>query len=406
MAQTLYRLTAKSVISEKVPGRHADGGNLYLSVSKTGSKSWSFFYRHNGRMREMGLGSINAVGLAEAREKAAAARNDLANGIDPLVKKHAARNRPGAKTFGEVAEEYIAAHAPDWRNSKHQDQWKSSLTQHASALWKKPVDQIQTPDVVAVLDPIWLTIAETARRVRGRIETVLDSARAKGLRAGENPARWRGHLDHFLAKKKKRPKNQPSMDFGDVPAFLARLRTKEGVAAVALQFSILTAARSGEVRGATWSEFDLENGLWTIPAERMKAGREHRVPLAHRAREIIEAQKPEKPQPNGFVFPGARSGSPLSDMSLTAVLRRMDRADVTAHGFRSSFREWAGDKTNFPREIAEAALAHQVGDKVERAYRRGDALEKRAKLMDAWSSYCSSVPIERENIVPFGRKTA
>jgi integrase len=294
----------------------------------------------------------------------------------------------------------VRALRPGWRNEKHAKQWETTLESDASALARVPVNQIETDDVLRVLKPIWLAKPETAGRVRGRIERVLDAAAAKGFRSGENPARWKGHLDQLLPQRKKLSRGHHSaLPYADVPGFMDRLAKREGMAAKALGFLILTAARSGEVRGARWEEMDLEAAVWTVPADRMKAGREHRVPLSARAVEMLREVEPiSGKSPSALVFPGQK-GRPLSDMSLAAVLRRMD-CGHTVHGFRSSFRDWAGEVSTFPREIAEAALAHVVGDATERAYRRGDALDKRRKLMDAWAGYALTAEAPSASVVP------
>ncbi len=386
MALLLNKLNARSVTTISKPGRHGDGGGLYLVVDKTGGKRWVFLYRRNDRLREMGLGGLNAVTLARARELAAAARADLQAGIDPIEAK---RSAPSAvPNFGDEADAYIEAMKPQFRNSKHVGQWEMTLREYAAPLRPKPVNEITTADILAVLKPIWLTKSETASRVRGRIERVLDASKAKGHRSGENPALWRGHLDKLLPKRRKLARgHHAAMPYVDVPAFINDLREREAIAARALEFTVLTAARSGETFGAVWREFDLAAGVWTVPAVRMKAGREHRVPLTPRALAILEEMKLLRSGPEAFVFPGQRKGKPLSVMAMDMVLRRMNEA-VTVHGFRSSFRDWCGEASTFPREIAEAALAHVVGDETERAYRRGDALEKRRRLMIAWANFC------------------
>jgi integrase len=344
-----------------------------------------------GKRREMGLGSLRDIPLAKARERAAEARQKLADGLDPIATRH----KPKVMTFGEAADALIESMSSSWRNEKHRAQWKMTLTVYCEPLRSKSVVEIGTEDVLKVLQPLWTAKPETASRLRGRIERVFDFARARGQRAGENPARWRGHLDAILPKRAKLTRgHHKAMPFDEVPAFVAALREREGVAPRALEFAILTAARSGEVMGARWDEFNLEARVWTVPATRMKAGREHRVPLSARAVEILRVM--EQNRLSAFVFPGVKAGRPLSVMALEMVLRRM-KADVTVHGFRSAFRDWAGERTSFPREVAEAALAHLVGDAVERAYRRGDALEKRRRLMDAWASFLEQQP--RSNIV-------
>lgn len=386
MALALNKLSARGVTAITKPGRHGDGGGLYLVVDKSGAKRWVFLYRREGTLREMGLGGLKAVSLARARELAAEARVNLQAGIDPITAKN---NAPVAvPTFGEEADDFIDAMGPQFRNAKHLDQWKMTLKVYAAPLRSKRVDQIATADVLEVLKPIWLTKPETAARLRGRIERVLDAAKAKGHRSGQNPALWRGHLDNLLPKRRKLSRgHHAAMPYERVPAFVADLRERDAMAPRALEFTILTAARTGETFGAIWREIDLEAAIWTIPRERMKAGREHRVPLTDRAVEILTELSELSTGPDAYVFPGQKKGRPLSVMAMDMILRRMD-IEFTVHGFRSSFRDWAGEETSFPREVAEAALAHVVGDETERAYRRGDALEKRRKLMIAWANYC------------------
>ncbi len=386
MGRETKRLSARAVATLDKPGRHADGGNLYLSISPQGARRWIFLFRWQGRQIEMGLGAANDVGLARARELAALARAQLAEGINPL---QARRSEQKVPTFGEAADTLIDDIASGFRNAKHLDQWRTTLRDYAKPIRGKLVSDITTDDVLSVLRPIWTKRAETASRVRGRIERVLDAAKAKGQREGENPARWRGHLDSLLPKRQRLQRgHHTAMPYNSVPAFVHRLQEHSGVSTLALQFVILTASRTGEVRGAKWSEVDLQKRIWTVPADRMKAGREHRVPLSPGAIEVLGRAIPPdtKPDPTKHIFPGARKGASLSVMALDMVMRRM-KEDVTVHGFRSSFRDWAGEETSFPREVAEAALAHTVGNAVEQAYRRGDALEKRRKLMEAWADY-------------------
>lgn len=335
----------------------------------------------------MGLGSLSAVSLAKARELAAEYRALVAAGRDPIEEAKACKvERRSVPTFGDVAERYIESKSPEWRNAKHIAQWRMTLREYAALLWSKPVDVIVTEDVLAVLQPLWQSKSETASRLRGRIEHVLDAARASGCRAGENPARWRGHLDKLLPKRTVLSRgHHAAMPFEEVPGFVARLRKRNAVAALALEFSILTAARSGEVLGAKWSEIDFTAGVWTVPAARMKAGRTHRVPLSDRAVALL--REIEGVRGGDFVFPGRAPGHPLSVMALEMVLRRLGMREVTVHGFRSAFRDWAGEATDFPREVAEAALAHVIGDKAEQAYRRGDALAKRRLMMEAWAAF-------------------
>ena len=382
MARKVRRLNARLVSALGKPGRYADGAGLYLVVNKGGSKQWVFLFRFGGRPREMGLGGTSAVSLAEARQLADICRAKVAKGVNPIEARQSELFVP---TFGECADEFLAGMSSQWRSQKHRTQWKMTITAYTGAIRSMPVNTIETADVLGVLRPIWRRIPETASRLRGRIERVLDAARAKGLRP-ERPARWRGHLDSLLpARQKLTRRHFTAMPYKEVPAFMARLRESDGIAALALEFAILTAARSGEVLGAKWSEIDIAARIWTIPAIRMKAGREHRVPLSARAMVIVEQMK--KVCTSDYVFPGHREGRPLSGPAMGRVLRRM-QVPVTAHGFRSAFRDWCGEATNFPREIAEAALAHVVGDATERAYRRGDALDKRRKLMEAWAAFC------------------
>jgi integrase len=377
------KLTARKVETAK-PGKYSDGSNLYLIVSETGARKWVLRFTWRGRAKEMGLGSAASVPLADAREKAASARRKIAQGVNPIE----ARKRDGGiPTFGEMADDVRETLSAGFRNEKHKAQWKSTLETYAAPLRGKPVDTITTDDVLTVLKPMWTTKAETASRVRGRIEKVLDAAKAKGFREGENPARWRGHLDHLLPRPSKLARgHHAAMPYEDVGAFVRKLREREATAALALEFCILTAARSGEVLGARWSEIDLDKKIWTVPANRMKPGRVHRVPLSARAVSILKHLA--KLKTGDFIFPGHSRGKPLSNMAMEMMLRRMQIEDATVHGFRSSFRDWAGNITTFPREVTETALSHVIGDKAEQAYRRSDALEKRRKLMEAWASYC------------------
>jgi integrase len=391
------KLTARKVETAK-QGKYSDGGNLYLIVSDTGSRKWVLRFTWRGKAKEMGLGSAASVPLADARERAASARRSIAQGLNPIDER---KRTVGIPTFGEVADEVREALSAGFRNEKHKAQWKSTLETYAAPLRPKPVDTIATDDVLAVLRPIWTAKAETASRVRGRIEKVLDAAKAKGFRDGENPARWRGHLDHLLPRPSKLSRgHHAAMPYDEVAAFIAELRTREATSAMALELCILTAARSGEILGMRWSEIDLDKKIWTVPANRMKAGREHRVPLSPRAVAILDNLA--KTRTGEFVFPGHGRGKPLSNMAMEMVLRRMKIEDATVHGFRSSFRDWAGNVSNFPREITETALAHVIGDKAEQAYRRSDALEKRRKLMEAWAAYCE--PRKVGNVLPMGNR--
>lgn len=382
-----------SIRAIKKPGYHADGGGLYLQVTASGARSWIFRYSNGGRRHEMGLGSYPEVTLKAARDKAAEMRILRAAGGDPLQVRRAERHgRAGSVTFAEAADAYIAAHEPGWRNSKHRQQWSNTLATYVfPSLGSVAVADIETSHVTMVLEPIWLAKTETATRVRQRIEAILDWAAARGLRTGENPARWRGHLDKLLARptRLRTVQHHAALPYADLPGFMLELVGQNGVAARALTFCILTAARTGEVTGARWSEID--GDVWTIPGARMKSGREHRVPLSHPARQILEEMRAIARDGDGFVFPGGRAGKPLSNMAMAAVLKRMGRGGITAHGFRSSFRDWARECTNFPREVAETALAHVLKDKVEAAYARGDLLDKRRELMDAWADHALSL---------------
>ncbi|MET4277880.1 MULTISPECIES: integrase arm-type DNA-binding domain-containing protein [unclassified Bradyrhizobium] len=382
------RLTTTQCNARRKAGKLADGDGLYLQTSPNGNKSFVFVFIRGGRRREMGLGPFGTgtaqVSLAGAREKADEVRDILGRGGDPFTELSS--RRATSRTFGAFADEWVAGMEEGWRNEKHRAQWKSTLgTTYCASLRKRPIGEVTTDDVIKVLRPIWRTKAETARRIRGRIERVLDAARAAGERSGENPARWRGHLSELLSKPEKLQRgHHKALPYQDVPAFMKLLPTMKGIAALSVEFTVLTAARSGETRGALWSE--IQDDVWVVPPERMKGGREHRVPLVPRAQAILKQMK--KLRTSDIIFPGFRDDRPLSDMSLSAVLRRLE-VDATVHGFRSSFRDWAGDATDFPRELAEAALAHLVGDETERAYRRGDALKRRRELMEAWAAYCA-----------------
>jgi integrase len=391
------KLTARKVETAK-PGKYGDGGGLQLAVTPTGAKKWVLRFLWQGKPREMGLGGYPEVGLAEAREKALAGRRLARSGVDPIADRNHDKRIP---TFGELADEVVVEQSKSFRNEKHRAQWKMTLEIYAAPLRPMQVDRITTEDVLAVLKPIWMTKSETASRVRGRIERVLNAAKAKGYRGGENPAAWRGHLDNLLPKRQKLTRgHHAAMAYSDVPAFFGRLREREAVAASALEFCILTAARSGEVLGARWSEIDLDAKVWMVPPERTKAAREHRVPLSDAG--LVILGRVARARVSDFVFPSQQANRPLSVMALEMVLRRMG-VDVTVHGFRSAFRDWAGNETHFPRELAEHALAHVIGDKAEQAYRRSDALEKRRVLMDAWARYCE--PREMAgNVVPLSAR--
>ncbi|ACL59955.1 tyrosine-type recombinase/integrase [Methylobacterium nodulans] len=390
VGREVNKLSARRVQTLTEPGRHADGGGLYLVVDPAGGKRWVFLYRMAGRRREMGLGPVLSVPLARARELAAEARAQVAGGVDPIDARRAPPSDeppPHRITFAEVAEVYMTDRERAWRNAAHRRQWRQTLEVQAASLWAMPVADVNTEAVLAVLRPIWHSKAETARRLRGRIERILDAARVAGHRGPENPARWKGHLDVLLPRAGKLQRgHHNALPYMEVPAFVAEIRQREAQTARALELLILTAARSGEVRGMTWAEVDLVGALWTVPKERMKAKRPHRVPLCARAVEILSKLHLEAPDAEGLIFP-SRNDTVLSDMVFAALLRRAKYPDITAHGFRSSFRDWAADETDHPREVIEAALAHMVGDATERAYRRGDALAKRRLLMDDWGAY-------------------
>jgi len=397
MAREGGRLTALAVTRATERGYYADGRGLYLQVARGGTRSWVLRFRWQGGRREMGLGSLADVPLAEARRKAVEARVAIAGGVDPIAARDASRaaasvERAKAVTFKDAAGRYIEAHTSSWRNAKHGAQWTATLEAYAyPTIGKLPVSAVDVGHMTKVLEPIWSKKPETARRLRGRIEAVLDWAIARGYRKGDNPARWRGHLENLLPEYKRvaKTRHHPALPYTAVGAFVAELRKQEGTAARALEFLILTASRTAETIGARWSEIDLDKAEWRIPGDRIKAGKEHRVPLSPRAvaivREMAEATIGE------FVFPGGKAKKPLSNGAFLALLERMGRGDITAHGFRSTFRDWAAERTNYPRDVAEMALAHAIGDKVEAAYRRGDLFEKRRAMMVSWEKFCGVV---------------
>ena len=400
MGRAVERLSALQVAKLAKPGYYPDGGNLYLQVSPTGSKSWIFRFTHRGKSREMGLGSLNAFSLAEARQRARRQRQLLVDGFDPLaIKLEAQVQRRVADasiiTFDKAAAAYIESHSPGWKNAKHANQWRSTLATYASPLFgTMPVSTVNTAQVLRVLQPIWTSKTETASRLRGRIEKVLDWAKVQGYRVGENPAAWKGHLDKLLsARNKTTPiEHHRALPWSKIGAFMEALRARPGSASLALQTIILTACRTSEALNATWVEFDLDAALWTIPASRMKAAREHVIPLSTAALAVLKQAQFEGSE-GGFVFAGGRTGKPLSNMACLELLKRMGRHDLTVHGFRSTFRDWAGESTAHPREVIEHALAHMLKDKSEAAYQRGSLLEKRKALMSDWSNYCSTVRI-------------
>lgn len=384
MARQINRLTDRTIKTIKTPGLHADGGNLYLRVDESGAKRWVCIFQWEGRRKEMGLGPYSLVSLAEAREDALAARKAVHRGINPIDARKAAKAKGKAQTFGDMLNEWLAQNEGGFRNPVHRRQWRTSVETYAGSLLELPIQKITTERVLEALKPIWNEKSETASRVRQRVEKIIDAARARGLFEGENPARWKGHLDHLLPARRKLTRgHHAALPYVDAPAFMAALRARKPLSARALQFTILTAARTSEALKAKWGEFDLENKVWTVPAERMKAGKEHRVPLSDAAIEAISPQR----GPEEWVFPSAKPGAPITGAAMDKQLKLLDRDDVTIHGFRSTFRDWAWEATEHPREVAEAALAHTVGDATERAYRRGDALARRRALMDAWARY-------------------
>lgn len=394
------------------PGRYSDGGNLYLFVKSSGTRVWTFRYTMPGqKAREMSLGNEVNISLAEARDRARDARREIDAGRDPIeARSEAKREAAGVgMTFAEVSELYISAHEAAWRNAKHRAQWRATLDTYAGPkIGKLPVGKVAVGGVMDVLEPIWRTKPETASRLRGRIEAVLDYATARGWRKGDNPARWKGHLANLLPKRSKiaAVEHHAALPWGETPDFIRALAGQKGTAALALRFTILTAARTSETTGATWGEVDLKAKVWTVPAGRMKAGREHRVPLSPAAMAALTDMQTPDSKSTDPIFSGATRGKGLSNMSMTAVLRRMKRGDLTVHGFRSTFRDWAAETNPAPREVAEAALAHTLRDKVEAAYRRGDLLDRRARLMTDWADFLAR-PVEAGAVVPIrGRKHA
>jgi integrase len=413
MARIVNRLSHRKVETLKKPGMYGDGGGLYLQVTQgsddTPRKSWLFRYAVGARERQMGLGPLADVPLTEARDRASAAREIRRAGKDPITEREASRAEASLvatkmMSFDECATGYIAAHRAGWRNIKHASQWTNTVTTYCSPVFGKlPVQLVDVGLVMKAIEPLWATKPETAGRVRGRIERILDWAKVRGYRDGENPARWRGHLDHLLPARGKvrRVKHHAALPYAEIPAFVTALRGRDAIAARALEFAILTAARTGEVLGAKWPEIDQYARVWIIPAERMKAGREHRVPLADRAIEIIKNMMTSKR--SDHVFCGDRRET-LSNMSLLMLLRRMGRNDITTHGFRSTFRDWVEEQTDTPRAVAEMALSHAVGNAVEAAYRRGDLIEKRRVLMSKWDGYCTTPESAAKIVTAFRAK--
>jgi integrase len=411
MAVSGMKLTVKHVAKAlKHPGRYGDGNGLYLQVMTAGRGSWLLRFERNGRERAMGLGSTADFSLAEARQRARAARQLLADGVDPLEQRRAERAHRAAEaaksvTFKQVAEQYAEAHAAEWNNRKHREQFINTLKAYAyPTIAALPVSAVDEPLILKILTPIWKQKTVTAKRVRNRIASVLDYAAAAKLRTGTNPARWEGHLEHLLPKPEKvrTRRHHAALPYREVASFMTQLRGVDGVAARALEFLALTASRTGEVVGAQWCEIDLGEQTWTVPPERMKAGKEHRVPLSDRAIELLKALPREAGNENVFI--GVTLGSSISSNSMYRVMKRL-RSDAVVHGFRSTFRTWADEQTSYPHHVVEQALAHTIGSAVERAYRRGDLFEKRAKLMQAWAAYCSA-PIKTSAVVPIRERVS
>ena len=407
MALNINRLSARRVTTIKQQGRYADGGGLYLQVSPVGTKAWLFRFTLDGKARQMGLGSIHTISLAEAREKARDCRQLLLDRIDPIENRKAERTRRKQKsakvvTFRECAESYIKAHSSGWRNIKHAAQWQNTLKTYAfPVLGELAVQDVDTGLVLKVLEPIWANKTETAGRIRGRIESILDWATVREYRAGENPARWRGHLDQLLPARSKvrQVRHHPALPYDQIGVFMEKLRGQEPITARGLEFLILTATRTDQVIGARWDEIDSVNAMWIVPRDRTKNGREHRIPLSPAALMIVEGMS--EARLGEFIFPGQHPGRPLSNMAFLQLLKRMGRNDLTVHGFRSTFRDWAAERTNCPVEVAEMALGHTVGNKVEAAYRRGDLLDKRRRVMNDWCDYCALLPSDTkgQNVV-------
>jgi integrase len=407
MAGKLTALKAKALTA---PGRYGDGDGLWLQVRDVSQRSWLFRYTRHGRARQMGLGAYPDVSLADARDEAAAIRRMLRQGLDPLETRRAKKAaEAGAShfTFREVAQRYHAAHQASWRNEKHRTQWATQMEAYVYPVFgSMTVDRVGTAEVLKALEPIWHEKSMTAVVLRGRVEAVLDFARAREWRAGENPARWRGHLAKLLPQRSRitRIKHHPALPWTEVADFVARLRASLDLAARALELLILTAVRTQEATAAQWSEIDLTNRIWTIPAERMKGGKEHRVPLSAPALALLEGLQKQPGGQRQYLFPSPRGKKPLSTRACAVLLGRLKRTDITVHGFRSTFRDWAAERSNFPREVAEAALAHTLRNHVEAAYQRGDLLAKRAQLMEAWGRFCSRPRQASSHVVSIGTR--
>ena len=405
------KLTALGIKRLEKPGFYGDGGGLYLRIAEN-RKSWLFRFKRAGKTHWAGLGPVSDVSLADAREKARLCREQLRQGVNPIDARRDAKAdaiKAEGETFSKVAAQYIAAHRDTWRNAKHAAQWESTLALYAyPVLGERPVSSVTTADVLAVIEPIWNVKPETASRVRGRVETVLNFAAARHLRSGENPARWKGHLEHSLPARAKVAKVQhhAAAPWQLLPEIMGKLAESKGTAALCLRFAVLTAARSGEARGVTWAEIDIKAALWTVPAERMKAGREHRVPLSGPALAILREMAQLSTAPDRLVFQGGKEAAQLSDVAVNKAMRVAGGGAFTVHGMRSSFRQWAAEQTTYPREVAEMALAHTNRDKVEAAYQRSDLFEKRARLLAEWGAYVTTPTAERGDVVSIGKARA
>lgn len=400
MSRQIGKLSALAVNKAKTKGLYSDGGGLYLRISSAGVKSWAFRYMLDGKSREMGLGAIHVIALAEARNKAADCRKLLLQKIDPIKSRKEEENilrlaQAKTITFKQCAELYISSHKDGWRNKKHIQQWENTLKTYAYPFIENvSVQDVDVVLVMKILEPIWKAKPETASRLRGRIEAILDWANAREYRKGENPARWRGHIQNLLPARSKirKIKHHPALNYEEINEFILELKKQNDLSAKALEFLILTATRTSEVTNAKWDEINLEKKVWVIPAHRIKAQREHKIPLSENALIILKEMKYIKS--GEYVFSGRNPIKPMSNMAMLELLKRMKKTDITIHGFRSTFRDWAAEQTNFAREVAEMALAHAVGDKVEAAYRRGDLFDKRTKLMEAWEKYCYQLKTE------------
>ncbi|MEO6610490.1 MAG: integrase arm-type DNA-binding domain-containing protein [Aestuariivirga sp.] len=386
------KLTVKQIEALKEPGRYSDGQNLYLKITPSGTKNWVLFYRFGTKRREMGIGSLSQVTLAEARKRALNALQKIASGVDPLDDKIALKR--AGQTFGSFADAYLELHRDKFKSETHIHQWEKTLSDYCASLRGIAIADVDTEAVLKVLRPLWQEIPETASRIRGRLEAILDAAKAQELRSGDNPARWKGHLKAVLPARRRLTRgHHAALPYGELPAFMDQLHAKQSTAALALEFCVLNATRTSETLNCVWGEIDLAKGVWVIPAKRMKAGYEHRIPLSSQALEILHQLYDARPSQNAHVFPGSKAGKPLSNMSMAAVLKRMQRKDITVHGFRSTFRDWASEQTSFPNETCEHALAHRISDKAEASYRRGDQFEKRKALMEAWATYCKGAGV-------------